>query len=90
MPNDLTIEQIREMFESEWILVESPTMDESLEVLCGIVIAHSKDRDEVYRHAIEARPTRFAILYTGSPATNTALTFRPSSAAGLKGRAMIA
>ena len=26
---------------------------------------HSKDRDEVYRKAVELRPPRFAILYTG-------------------------
>ena len=69
----LTLEQIGDQFDSEWILVEDPETDESLQVLRGHVIAHSKDRDEVYRHAADARPKRFAILYTGSPAANTAI-----------------
>src|SRR4030042_942473 len=48
------------------LLVEDPQTDEALEVLSGKMRFHSKDRDEVYRKAVELRPRRFAVLYTGS------------------------
>ena len=66
MPENLTIQEIEARFDSEWILVENPETNEQLEVQRGLVVHHSKDRDEVYRKAIELRPKRFAVLYTGT------------------------
>jgi len=65
MDRVLTVEQIEEQFESEWVLVEDPETNDALEVQSGRVRWHSKDRDEVYRKAVELRPKRFAMLYTG-------------------------
>ena len=65
MDEVLTAAQIETQFESEWVLVEDPQTDEALKVRRGKVRWHSKDRDEVYRKAVELRPSRFAILYTG-------------------------
>jgi len=61
----LTAAEIGERFESEWVLVEEPETDEALNVQRGRVRWHSTDRDEVYRKAVELRPHRFAMLYTG-------------------------
>jgi hypothetical protein len=69
----LTIAEISNHFDSEWILVGEPETDEALNVCRGRVIAHSKDRDEVYRAAADLRPKRFAILYTGTAPANTAI-----------------
>lgn len=69
----LTIGQIEAQFQSEWILVEEPQTDEALQVQSGKVSWHSKDRDEVYRKAIEIHPKRFAILYTGKMPPDTAI-----------------
>jgi hypothetical protein len=69
----MTIAQIEEQFESEWILVEDPKTDEALDIQSGKVVWHSKDRDEVYRKAVELRPKRFAMLYTGQIPENTAI-----------------
>ncbi|WP_414543481.1 hypothetical protein [Nostoc sp. CCY0012] len=69
----MTIAQIEEQFESEWILVEDPQTDEALDIQSGKVLWHSKDRDEVYRKAVELRPKRFAMLYTGQIPENTAI-----------------
>ena len=66
MSEILTISQIHSQFESEWVLVEDPTTNDALEVQSGKVRFHSKDRDEVYRQAVELRPKRFAMLYTGT------------------------
>jgi len=65
MDDMLSIVDIESRFAAEWVLVEDPLTDESLEVTSGRVRYHSKDRDEVYRKAVELRPRRFAVLYTG-------------------------
>jgi hypothetical protein len=69
----LTITQIETQFEGEWILIEDPQTNEALEVQSGKVCWHSKDRDEVYRKAVELRPKRFAMLYTGKIPEDTAI-----------------
>ena len=69
----MTFAEIESQFESEWVLVENPQTNETLEVLGGRVRCHSKDRDEVYRKAVELRPKRFAMLYTGTIPKDTAV-----------------
>jgi hypothetical protein len=73
MDSVLTVAQIEAQFESEWILVEDPQTNDALEVQGGKVRWHSKDRDEVYRKAVELRPKRFAMLYTGKMPEDTAV-----------------
>jgi hypothetical protein len=73
MDNILTAAQIEAQFESEWVLVEDPQTNDALEVQSGRVRWHSKDRDEVYRKAVELRPKRFAMLYTGEMPDGTAI-----------------
>lgn len=73
MEKAMTIDEIEATFESEWILVEDPQTDEHLEVLSGKVLHHSSNRDEVYRKAVELRPKRFAMLYTGEIPDDTAV-----------------
>lgn len=73
MSNVLTTAEIESQFPSEWVLVEDPETNESLEVRSGKVVYHSKDRDEVYRKAVELRPKRFAMLYTGTMPAGTAI-----------------
>lgn len=73
MDEVMTVVQIEGQFESEWVLIEDPQTDEALEVKSGKVRWHSKDRDEVYGKAIELRPKRFALLYTGKMPKDTAI-----------------
>jgi hypothetical protein len=73
MDEVLTIAEIEGQFESEWVLIEDPSTDESLNVRGGTVRCHGKDRDEVYRRAVQIRPRRFAILYTGTMPGDTAI-----------------
>jgi hypothetical protein len=67
MDTVMTIQEIESQFDDEWVLVTNPQTDETLEVQSGHVVCHSKDRDEVYRKAVELRPPSFAVLYTGEP-----------------------
>ncbi len=73
MDKEMTIEEIESQFDSEWVLIEDPKTDEGLKVLGGIVIHHSKDRDEVYRKAVSLRPKRSALIYTGEIPEDTAV-----------------
>ena len=69
----MTVEEMREQFDAEWILVGDPQTNEALDVLAGKVLHHGKDRDEVYRQAVTRRPGRSAILYTGQMPEDTAI-----------------
>ena len=73
MDDVMTIAQIEARFQSEWVLLEDPQTNEALEVQGGRVLWHGKDRDEVYRKAVEVRPKRFAVLYTGKMPEGTAV-----------------
>ena len=73
MEKELTLAEIENQFDSEWILVEEPETNQDLEVIKGKVLHHSKDRDEVYRKAVALRPKRSAILYTGEMPEDTAV-----------------
>ncbi|MEX0701343.1 MAG: hypothetical protein WD069_04545 [Planctomycetales bacterium] len=66
MDQMLTIDEIKDRYDSEWILLGDPETDEQLNVQGGTVLFHSSDREELYRKAAELRPKRSAIVYTGS------------------------
>jgi hypothetical protein len=65
MKEILSFIEIKEQFDSEWVLVGDPETDENFNVKRGVVLCHSKDRDEVYRKAREIKPKHSAFLYTG-------------------------
>lgn len=73
MDEILTLAEIHSRFHAEWVLVDDPRTGEALDVQAGRVVFHSKDRDEVYRKAIELHPKRFAMLFTGTMPENTAV-----------------
>jgi hypothetical protein len=73
MDEVLSISEIEARFDSEWVLIEDPRTDEALEVRSGTVCWNGKDREEVYRRAVEIRPKRFAIVYTGKMPQDTAI-----------------
>ncbi len=73
MARALTIAEVDSQFDAEWVLIGDPETDESLELQAGQVLYHSKDRDEVYRKAVQLRPKRFAMHYTGKMPENTAI-----------------
>jgi hypothetical protein len=73
MNQEMTIEEIRSQFDSEWVLLGDPRTDDRLNVLAGRVLHHSRDRDEVYRKAVVLRPKRSAIVYTGEIPEQTAV-----------------
>jgi hypothetical protein len=71
MNETMTLPEIEARFDSEWVLIGDPLTDENLSVRGGTVLWHSKDRDELYRKAVEQRPKRFAVHFTGAIPADT-------------------
>lgn len=65
MKQILSFSEIKKQFNSEWVFVGDPETDNEFNIKRGVVLWHSKDRDEVYRKAREIHPIHSAILYTG-------------------------
>ncbi len=83
MDQEMTIEEIRSQFDSEWVLIGDPRTDEELNVLGGRVLHHSKDRNEVYRKAVALRPKRSAVIYTGEIPEETEVVLTSEKAVSL-------
>jgi len=73
MDNILTIAEIKERFDSEWVLLGDPVTDDGLRVVSGRLLAHSRNRDDVFQRAIALKPKRSAVLYTGRLRAGTAV-----------------
>lgn len=73
MKGSLPIARIMSEFDSEWVVLANARFDRNGQLTDGKLVWHSKDRDEVYRKALELRPRRAAFLYTGRMPKNTAI-----------------
>lgn len=69
----LTTQEIKNQYQSEWVLLDNPETTDTLEIIRGKVAFHSKDRDEVYRKLLELNPASSSIIYTGELPANTAI-----------------
>jgi hypothetical protein len=67
----MTIEEIGEQFDSEWVLLEDPEVSVDMQLLRGKVVCHSKNRDEVYQKAVDLKLKRSATLYAGDVPAGT-------------------
>jgi hypothetical protein len=75
----LTLAEIEARFDSEWVLVGDPELDEAGRLVRGKVRFHSKSRDEVDEKDRELRPAAAAILYTGRIPDDAALNMSHAS-----------
>ena len=67
MNQTISFAEIKEKFDGEWVLIVDPVTTKDLDIVEGKVLWHSKDRDEVYRKAMEFRPKHSAVLFVGQP-----------------------
>jgi hypothetical protein len=59
--------EIETQFPDEWVLVTDPEVGPDMVVRSGVVVAHSKDKDEVVRRAREVPSRRMAVWFNGDP-----------------------
>ena len=67
MSEAITYAEIKKRYDGEWVLIVDPVTTKDLEIVKGKVLWHSKDRDEVYRKAMEIKPKHSAVLFLGNP-----------------------
>jgi len=67
MNRTLAFAEIKRQYDGEWVLIVDPVTTKQLDIVEGRVAYHSKDRDEVYRKALEMKPRHSAVLFLGSP-----------------------
>ena len=61
----LTMDEIEERYNGEWVLLGDPETDEHHAVVRGRLIGHSPDRDEIDRIDGKLIPRRAAVLFIG-------------------------
>jgi len=61
----MTLEEIKQKYPSEWVLIEFTELDEELKVVEGGVVAHSPNKEEIYKKLLELTNEKIAIEFTG-------------------------
>ncbi len=63
----MKLDEIRRRYAGEWVLIEYDRLDDHLRVVEGRVLAHSPDRDEIYRRLreLKGRKKRLAVEFLG-------------------------
>lgn len=64
---------IKKSFKNEWVLIEVKKVDINFNLIEGKVLAHSKDKDEIYKRLLEIKPAKFMLEYTGKIPENLAI-----------------
>lgn len=57
--------EIIKKFKDEWVLIEVKEVDEDYRLKEGIVIAHSRDKSEIYEQLLKLKDKNLYIEYTG-------------------------
>ncbi|MEW6104043.1 MAG: hypothetical protein AB1630_09600 [bacterium] len=57
--------EILRQYKDEWVLIDVKEIDDDFMIKEGEIIAHSKDKEEIYKNLLEKRPKNFSIEYTG-------------------------
>lgn len=61
----MTLEEIKQQYPDQWVLVDFLELDEELKVVEGKVIANSRNKEEIYKKLLELENEKIAIEFTG-------------------------
>ena len=59
------LERYLQKYKGEWVLIEFKNLDEDLNVIEGKVVAHSPNKEEIYKKQLELKEKNLAIEYVG-------------------------
>ena len=71
----MTWKEIRKRYAGQWVLIEYRKLDEQLNVIDGEVIAHSPDKETIYKHLLKTKGKNIAIEYAGELPQDLAVMF---------------
>jgi len=72
----MKMEEIRRQYRDEWVLIEYTKLDDDLKVVEGQVIAHSPNREKIYRELLKTKGKDIAIEYLGEVPEDLAVMLR--------------
>ncbi len=61
----MTLEEIKQQYPNEWVLIEFTELDDDLRVVEGSVLAHSSSKEAIYETLIGLTCDKIAIEFTG-------------------------
>jgi hypothetical protein len=61
----MTLEEIKQQYPNQWVLIEFTKLDDELSVVDGKVLAHSANRDEIEKELTTLRNEKIAVEFTG-------------------------
>lgn len=67
MSEILTMEEIENKYDGEWVLIEDVESNEQLEIIRGKITYHGKDKNELHRRAMKSKSKHLASLFIGKP-----------------------
>ena len=69
------LERDLKRYEGEWVLIEFKKLDEDLNVVEGRIVAHSPNKEEIYKKQLELKEKNLAIEYVGEPPKDLVVMF---------------
>lgn len=61
----MTLEEIKQQYPNQWVLIEFTQLDDELRVVDGEVIANSPSRREIDKQLARLRNEKIAVEFTG-------------------------
>ncbi len=69
----LTFEEIQKQYNGQWVLIADVEVNETYQVIRGEVLAHSSDRDDIYKALNLAEGKSVTLEYMGTPSEDWAV-----------------
>ena len=61
----MSLKEIQKNYPQEWVLVEHKDLDENLQISKGQVLAHSSNKEDIYKALGQTKGKNVSIEYTG-------------------------
>jgi hypothetical protein len=61
----MTLDEIKQYYPNEWVLIEFTALDEELKIVDGEVLAHSPSRDDIDEKLMMLKNEKIALEFTG-------------------------
>lgn len=71
----MALAEIYRKYPNQWVLISEPRLTKALEVIEGIVVAHSGEVDDIYKKLRCGRYSRFALEFTGHIPEDAGIAF---------------
>jgi hypothetical protein len=69
----LTLDEMKQHYPNEWLLIDCTELDENLNIIRGKILAHSSHKEDLYQPLSSAHATTTAIEYAGDIPEDLAL-----------------